>query len=115
MGKKTLIIEDSIIDYMDILKCLLNSFIPEHHTTIADDEIATLKNSDYILCICDKFIDNNLLKKRVNFNSEIIDDRFRRGVKWLSKLRQHLDCPLIIITKTPVRHKKFLRKINSYR
>ena len=104
MGKKILIIEDSKRDYMDILKCLPESFIPEHYTTICNDEIAALKNSTYILCICDKLMVNNLLQRRVDFDSEIIDDTFRRGVKRLSKLRQHLDCPLIIITKTPIRH-----------
>ena len=94
---RILVIENEIPDYEDIKACLPKFIQHDHRQTINIADIDCLP-SDFSICISDLLEET---RREVAYESNEISMAFRRRVKLLSKLKQKINCKLLICTKMP--------------
>lgn len=103
LRKNVLVIENVKEEYEDVRSCLPEHFNPDYREKIDENAINALGRSDYDLCICD-LMDTETIPNGLKLDSPEVFEIFYEGIKRIAKLRKHLGCNLIIITKTPVRY-----------
>jgi hypothetical protein len=101
-NKKILTIENTDYEYKDILWCLPKYLKVDHYGNIDEINLDKLTGSDYVLCISD-LLDIETKEHGYELDSTDVFESLKRGIHRISKLRQHLNCKIIIVTKLPAK------------
>jgi hypothetical protein len=101
-NKKVFIVENHDGNYNDINSCLPKGYVGKRCKKM-NRNIEQYTSVEYVLCVSD-ILDIDSIAAGYALDSDEVFESLKRGVERISKLRQHLKCDLVMVTKIPARY-----------